>query len=66
MKQILQSFKTGEMWLAEVPAPLCRAKGVVVKTSASFVSAGTKRMLAEFAKRGRTAERIAGILAESD
>lgn len=52
MKQILQSFKTGEMWLAEVPAPLCRAKGVVVRTSASFVSAGTERMLAEFAKKG--------------
>lgn len=52
MRQILQSFKTGEMWLAEVPAPLCRAKGAVVKTAASFVSAGTERMLAEFAKKG--------------
>ena len=52
MKQILQSFRTGEMWLAEVPAPLCRPKGVVVRTSASFVSAGTERMLAEFAKKG--------------
>ena len=51
MKQILQSFKTGEMWLAEVPAPLCRAKGVVVRTVASFVSAGTERMLASFAKK---------------
>lgn len=52
MKQILQSFKTGEMWLAEVPAPLCKANGAVVKTAASFVSAGTERMLAEFAKKG--------------
>ena len=51
MKQILQSFKTGEMWLAEVPAPLCRPNGVVVKTMASFVSAGTERMLASFAKK---------------
>ena len=51
MKQILQSFKTGEMWLAEVPAPLCKSKGVVVRTVASFVSAGTERMLAEFAKK---------------
>ena len=51
MKQILQSFKTGEMWLAEVPAPLCQAKGVVVRTVASFVSAGTERMLASFAKK---------------
>ena len=52
MKQILQSFKTGEMWLAEVPAPLCKGKGAVVATAASFVSAGTERMLAEFAKKG--------------
>lgn len=52
MTQILQSFKTGEMWLADVPAPLCKAKGAVVKTAASFVSAGTERMLAEFAKKG--------------
>ena len=52
MKQILQSFKTGEMWLAEVPAPLCKGRGAVVKTFASFVSAGTERMLAEFAKKG--------------
>ena len=51
MKQILQSFKTGEMWLAEVPAPLCKSKGVVVRTVASFVSAGTERMLASFAKK---------------
>lgn len=52
MKQILQSFKTGEMWLAEVPAPLCKRGGAVVATASSFVSAGTERMLAEFAKKG--------------
>lgn len=52
MKQILQSFKTGEMWLADVPVPLCPAKGAVVLTAASFVSAGTERMLAEFARKG--------------
>ena len=40
------------MWLAEVPAPLCKGKGAVVQTAASFVSAGTERMLAEFAKKG--------------
>lgn len=60
MKQILQSFKTGEMWLAEMPAPLCRAKGVVVRTAASFVSAGTERMLAEFAKKGLVGKMIYG------
>lgn len=30
MKQILQSFKTGEMRLAEVPAPQGKGKGAVV------------------------------------
>ena len=40
------------MWLADVPAPLCRTRGAVVRTCASFVSAGTERMLAEFARKG--------------
>lgn len=51
MKQILQSFKTGEMWLADVPAPLCRNNGILMKNSVSFVSSGTERMLVDFAKR---------------
>lgn len=51
MKQILQSFKTGELWLAEVPAPMCRANGIVMRNRVSFVSAGTERMLVDFAKR---------------
>ena len=51
MKQILQSFKTGELWLADVPAPLCRANGIVMRNSVSFVSAGTERMLVDFAKK---------------
>ena len=29
MKQILQSSTTGAMWLADVPAPLCPARGRV-------------------------------------
>ena len=32
MKQILQSFKTGELWLAEVPAPSIQSAGIVVQT----------------------------------
>ena len=51
MKQILQSYKTGELWLADVPAPLCGKRGVVVRTCASFVSAGTERMLVDFARK---------------
>ena len=51
MKQILQSYKSGELWLADVPAPLCKRGGVVVRTCTSFVSAGTERMLVDFAKK---------------
>ena len=39
MKQILQSFKTGEMWLAEVSAPQCKGKGAVVAWALSLVAA---------------------------
>ena len=51
MKQIIQSFKNGELWIAEVPVPACKSGGAVVQTRASFVSAGTERMLVDFAKK---------------
>jgi len=51
MKQIIQSYKSGELWLAEVPVPACKAGGVLVNTRASFVSAGTERMLVDFARK---------------
>lgn len=51
MKQILQSYKTGELWLAEVPIPACKSNGLVIKTGTSFVSAGTERMLVDFARK---------------
>ena len=59
MKQIIQSYSTGEMWLADVPAPACRGNGVVVQTRASFVSAGTERMLVEFARKSLPAKALA-------
>jgi len=51
MKQLLQNYKTGELILAEVPAPLCRGSGVLVRNAASLVSAGTERQMIELAKR---------------
>jgi predicted dehydrogenase/threonine dehydrogenase-like Zn-dependent dehydrogenase len=50
MKQIIQSFKTGETILEEVPAPLVRKGAVLIRTSRSLVSLGTERMLVEFGK----------------
>jgi len=43
MKQILQNFKTGEIMLEEVPVPICRQGGILVKTAYSLISAGTER-----------------------
>ncbi|HHD80961.1 MAG TPA: zinc-binding alcohol dehydrogenase, partial [Campylobacterales bacterium] len=51
MKQLIQSFKTGELGLFDVPAPICQANGALVETTVSLVSAGTEKMLVDFAKK---------------
>ncbi|MAZ08003.1 MAG: dehydrogenase [Rickettsiales bacterium] len=50
MKQILQSFKTGETNLEDLPVPNIRYGSVLIQTSHSLVSLGTERMLVEFGK----------------
>ena len=60
MKQILQSYRSGELWLADVPSPAPRGGGAVVRTATSLVSAGTERMITELAKKsllGKARER---------
>lgn len=50
MKQIIQSFKTGDTILEEVPAPQPGKGTVLIQTTRSLVSLGTERMLVEFGK----------------
>ena len=50
MKQIIQSFKTGETILEEIPAPTIRKGAVLIETTFSLVSLGTEKMLVEFGK----------------
>lgn len=50
MKQVLQSLKTGETSLVEVPAPSVVDGCVLIGTTRTLVSAGTERMLVEFGK----------------
>jgi predicted dehydrogenase/threonine dehydrogenase-like Zn-dependent dehydrogenase len=50
MKQIIQSFKTGETILEEIPAPQVKRGTVLIQTTRSLVSLGTERMLVEFGK----------------
>ena len=50
MKQILQSFKTGQTELADIPAPMVSKGKLLIRTTHSLVSLGTERMLVEFGK----------------
>jgi predicted dehydrogenase/threonine dehydrogenase-like Zn-dependent dehydrogenase len=51
MKQLLQNLRTGETSVADVPLPIAKPGTALIKTSASLVSAGTERMLVEFAEK---------------
>jgi threonine dehydrogenase-like Zn-dependent dehydrogenase len=51
MKQVLQNFKTGELKIADIPAPVARPGFVVVQNAYSVVSAGTERHALEFAHK---------------
>ncbi len=51
MKQLLQNLRDGKTTVEEVPVPTPRAGFGLVKTAASLVSAGTERMLVEFAEK---------------
>ena len=51
MKQVIQDFKTGAPSIADVPPPNVRTRGILVRTCASLVSAGTERMVVNFAEK---------------
>ncbi|HVU14142.1 MAG TPA: bi-domain-containing oxidoreductase, partial [Phototrophicaceae bacterium] len=50
MRQLLQNLRSGELNVAEVPAPTGRSGQLLIATRRSLVSAGTERMLVEFAQ----------------
>ena len=56
MKQLLQDARTGELRVAEVPAPQLLPGCVLVRVAASLVSAGTERASAEFASKSLLAK----------
>ena len=51
MKQVIQSRKSGKLALKQVPTPQVKAGHLLVETSASLISAGTERMVIDFAKK---------------
>ena len=44
MKQVAQNYKSGELAVLDVPAPVCRPGGVLVRSLFSLISTGTEMM----------------------
>jgi predicted dehydrogenase/threonine dehydrogenase-like Zn-dependent dehydrogenase len=51
MKQLVQNLRTGETTVQEVPIPQLKPGMALIKTAISLVSAGTERMLVDFASK---------------
>lgn len=60
MQQVVQNMRTGELSVKDVPPPTCAAGEVLVATEASLISAGTEKMVMDFANKslvGKAKER---------
>ncbi|KPJ72625.1 hypothetical protein AMJ52_05735 [candidate division TA06 bacterium DG_78] len=60
MKQIIQNYKTGKLSVEDVPQPIVRSDGVLVKNAFSLISTGTERANIELARKslfGKTRSR---------
>ena len=60
MKQVIQNVRNGQLELLDVPSPTPAKGEVLVATRSSLISAGTERMLMDFAQKslaGKAAER---------
>ncbi len=51
MKQLLQNMRDGSTRIEETPVPQVRPASALVRNTASLVSAGTERMVVEFAEK---------------
>jgi predicted dehydrogenase/threonine dehydrogenase-like Zn-dependent dehydrogenase len=56
MKQIIQDLKTGAIHLADVAVPDVKPGHLLLQTTCSLISAGTERMLVDFARAGYLAK----------
>ena len=51
MKQVVLSYKNGDLAVMDVPAPLCRPGGLLVRTVTSLISSGTERGMMALGKK---------------
>jgi predicted dehydrogenase/threonine dehydrogenase-like Zn-dependent dehydrogenase len=59
MRQLIQSYKTGEIRLVELPRPQVRGGFLLVQTRASLVSVGTERHMVEMARKSLIGKALA-------
>ena len=59
MKIVVQNFKTGKISVANAPKPAVPDNGILVRTSASLISAGTDRAVVGLAKKGYVGKALA-------
>lgn len=60
MKQFIQNLRTGRLSVEDVPIPLLREQGVLIRNRVSLISAGTERMMIELSRKsllGKARER---------
>jgi len=60
MKQVVQSYKTGDVTLRDVAVPQCGSKRLLVRTTHSLISLGTERSTIELGRKsllGKAASR---------
>ena len=50
MKQVIQSYKTGELRVVDISSPQCPEGGSLVRTAFSLISAGTERAMVKLAQ----------------
>ena len=59
MRQVVQNYRTGELVLEDVPVPSLREGGLLVRTVASAVSAGTERSKVDLARKSLVGKAMA-------
>src|SRR6266516_3147074 len=59
MKQLVQHIRSGQSLVTEVPAPRAGPGQIVVNVAFSLVSAGTERMVIEFAEKSLLGKALA-------
>ena len=56
MKQFVQNYKTGELFLADIPVPMLAGSGAIVRNHYSLISAGTERTKIETGQKSLLAK----------